>query len=106
MGHETKTGKGTALDREYYLCITIWLWCTDVGLVLHDGLLASLANFPPRSGHTQTVGAVTKADRRNKNSLVLVFLMEDDWGGCDLCNRQYKNLTFIPQVQPGNSCCD
>lgn len=28
----------------------------------------------------QTVSAVTEADRRNKTSLDLVFLMEDDWG--------------------------
>lgn len=53
--------------------------------MLHDGLLASLANFPPRSGHMRTVSAVTKADRRNKTSRDLVFLMEDDWGEGATC---------------------
>lgn len=54
MGHE-KNWKTTALDSEYYLCITIWLWCTDTGLVLHDGLLASLANFHLSRGHMLTM---------------------------------------------------
>ena len=41
MGQE-RNWEMTALDSEYYLCITIWLWCIDVGLLLlDDGQLPS-----------------------------------------------------------------
>lgn len=40
VGHKTKSGK-TVLDGEYYLCISIWLQCTDV--VLETNLFAQMA---------------------------------------------------------------
>lgn len=99
MGHQTETGKLTTLDSEYYLCITIWLWCTDVGLVLHYVLLMYLGNLYLSTGQMLTV---FDADRGRKAVLTycfFFFLHNKRWlgswgvGGIKTCIT-YSVITF------------